>query len=40
MKTLRRLLFLLVVLTVVTDLPIPEGFDTSRLEGVTTAPGL
>jgi hypothetical protein len=24
----------------VTDLPIPEGFDTSRLEGVTTAPGL
>jgi len=40
MKMLKRLLFLLVVSTMVTDLPIPEGFDTSRLEGVTTAPGL
>ena len=40
MKTLKRLLFLLVVLTVVTELPIPEGFDTSRCEGLTTARGL
>ena len=40
MQTLKRVLFLFVVLTLVTDLPIPEGFDTSRLEGVMTPAGL
>jgi hypothetical protein len=40
MQTLKRLLFLLVVVTAVTEtvteMPVPEGFDTSR-RGVTMA---
>ena len=41
MQSLKRLVFFLIVVTVVTELPTLERFDTSAdLEGVTTAPGL
>ena len=40
MQTLKRLLFLLVVVTVVTEMPVPEGFDTSRGGGVTMTSAL
>jgi hypothetical protein len=37
MRTLRRLLLSLLMLSVVTDMPIPDGFNTSLREGVATA---
>ena len=37
MQTLKRMLFVLVVVMAVTELPVPEGFDTSRRDGVATA---
>ena len=37
MRTLRRLLLSLLMLSVVTDMPIPDGFNASLLEGVPTA---
>ena len=37
MNILKRVLLSLLVLSVVTDMPIPDGFNTSLIEAVSTA---